>query len=238
MTPIESSAGKLWKHTALGCVLALSLCSLPLHAATKGYNLGTPGLDDGPQLVTLNGEPAVRYPVAHQHAASGCGGYLYFSERTIRFEVLHPDKDKSHAFEYARADLVVAQPWKFMGSTMPEAEFKFRDGRVFHFFRVRRKLAENESEKMTWDNVLPFEALLEAGTNFPAALALAQSSQNLLAGGANAAPAAAAPAASVPPPLEDSAALGAAGLDIAPPPPWLRAGAAPVASRGGEGGRP
>jgi len=204
------------KRLAFACLLGLLLGASPLPAA--GYNLGFPAPEDAPQLVTLGTETAVRIPVAHQHAASGCGGYLYFSATTIRFEVLHPEKDKGHAFEYPRADLVTARQWTIMGSAMPEAEYKFKDGRVFHFFRVRRKLAENEAEKMTWENVLPYEVLLEAATNFPAVLAQAQADNGLVAGGANAAPAA--PAG--PPPLEDSAALGAAGLDIPPPPPWVQ----------------
>ena len=213
----------------IACLLASLSFVPPLHAA--GYNLGIPGPEDAPQLVTTGAEPAVRIPVAHQHAASGCGGYLYFSARTIRFEVLHPDRDKSHGFEYPRADLVVAKQWTIMGSTMPEAEYKFKDGRVFHFFRVKRKLAENESEKMTWDNVLPYDLLLEAATNFPAVLALAQSSNALVAGGAIAAPNGAAPTG--PPPPDDTAALGYSGLDIPPPPPWVQPAAGAGAPRQG-----
>ncbi len=221
------------KGIYVACALGLFLLVVPpLRAA--GFKLGTPGPDDAPQLVTSGAEPVVRFPVVHQHAASGCGGYLYFSSKTIRFEVLYPEKDKGHAFEYAVADLVVAKQWTIMGSAMPEVEFKFRDGRVFHFFRVRRKLAEDASAKMTWDNVLPYEALLEAATNFQSMLAQVQASTaQTVAAAAKAAPAA--------PPVDDTASMDSAGLDVPPPPPWAKpAGGNPVPASGGpgSGGRP
>jgi len=220
------------KCIRVACTLGLFLLvAAPVGAA--GYKLGTPGPEDAPQLITTGAEPVVRFPVAHQHTPTGCGGYLYFSAKTIRFEVLYPEKDKGHAFEYPRADLVVAKQWTIMGSAMPEVELKFRDGRVFHFFRVRRKVAEDESQKMTWENVLPYEALLEAATNFQSVLAQVQASTaQTVAATAKAAPAA--------PPLDDTAAMDSAGLDVPPPPPWGRpapaSAAAPAAP--GNGGRP
>lgn len=219
---------------AMAVLLATALGISPVYS--KGTSLGTPGPEDAPQLVSLGGEPAVRIPVAHQHAASGCGGYLYFSASKIRFEVLYPERDKPHAFEYPRADLVVAKQWTIMGSPLQEAEFKFRDGRVFHFFRVKKKLAENESEKMTWDNVLPYELLLEGATNYPALLASAQSASGTLAAGTSGTASAAAPAS--PPPPDASAALGAAGLDVPPQPAWPRAGASAAPPPAGGNGRP
>jgi len=223
------------KGIRVACALGLFFLVVPpLRAA--GFKLGTPGPDDAPQLVTTGAEPVVRFPVVHQHAASGCGGYLYFSARTIRYEVLHPDKDKGHSFEYPLADLVVAKQWTIMGSAMPEVEFKFRDGRVFHFFRARRKLAEDESAKMTWDNVLPYEALLEAATSFQSVLAQVQANNAQTAAVAKAA-AAAPPTA---PPVDDSTAMDSAGLDVPPPPPWGRPAlaSAGVPAAPGSGGRP
>jgi hypothetical protein len=218
----------------VACALALFLLAVPsLRAA--GFKLGTPGPDDAPQLITSGAEPVVRFPVAHQHAASGCGGYLYFSKRTIRFEVLHPDRDKSHSFEYPISDLVVAKQWMFMASAMPEAEFKFKDGRVFHFFRVRRKLAEDESVKMTWDNVLPFEALVSAATNFDALLAQVQASDAQTVATAKAAAGAVPPGAAAT--LDDTTAMDSAGLDVPPPPPWGQPVAASAATPV-NGGRP
>ena len=62
-------------------------------AATRGEVLlsqteGGPDLLSGP-----GGEPILRYPVAHQHAATGCLGWLYISHDTMRYEVLSPEQD-------------------------------------------------------------------------------------------------------------------------------------------------
>jgi len=202
-----------------------------------GITLGTPGPDDAPQLVTTGPEPAVRFPVGHLHTASGCGGYLYFSKRTIRYEVLYPDKDKSHSFEYPMSDLVVARQWTFLASAMPEVEYKFRDGRVFHFFRVKRKIVDSKSEKFGWDNVLPFQALMDAATNFDALLAQVQASNVQMAVAAKAAAGSAAPTAAI---VDDTTAMDSAGLDVPPPPPWSQPGAARATAPAapGNGGRP
>jgi hypothetical protein len=205
------------------------LIALPLHAA--GFKLGTPGPEDAPQLVTPGPDPVIRIPAAHQHAASGCVGYLYISRKTMRYEVLHPDKDKGHSFEEALADLTVAKQWTFLGSGMPEAEFKFRDGRVYHFFRVKKKMTEATNEKFVWDDVLPWELLVDAATKFDVVVGQVQA--------ANAqAVVAATPAAPAPPPVDDSAAMDSAGLEVPPPPPWTRPIFASSAAGTSGNGRP
>ena len=188
-----------------------------LHAA--GYKIGTPGPDDGPQLITAGPNPVIRIPVAHQHAASGCVGYLYFSRTTMRFEVLHPAADKGHAFEESMADMTVAKQWTFLGSSMPEAEFKFRDGRVFHFFRVKKRFTEATNEKFNWDDVLPWDLLIEAATKLDSVVAMVQTNNAQVAAAAKAAQDAATPP---PPPVDDSVAMDSAGLEVPPPPPWPR----------------
>ncbi|HKO03985.1 MAG TPA: hypothetical protein VJW51_04515 [Candidatus Acidoferrales bacterium] len=221
----------------VACALAVFLLVVsPLRAT--GFKLGTPGPEDAPQLVTTGPEPAVRFPVVHQHAASGCGGYLYFSKRTIRYEVLHPDKDKGHSFEYPMSDLVVAKQWTFLATSMPEVEYKFRDGRVFHFFRVKRKMAESESQKFGWDDVLPYEALVDAAMNFDSLLAQVQAANAQMAVAAKAAAGAAAPSAT--PAVDDTTAMDSAGLDVPPPPPWGQPAAARATAPAapGNGGRP
>jgi len=215
------------------CVVALFLLAAgPLRA--KGITIGTPGPDDGPQLVTAGPDPVVRIPAAHQHAASGCVGYLYFSHRSIRYEVLHPDRDKVHAFEEQLSDLTVAKQWTFLGSGMPEAEFKFKDGRVFHFFRVRKKLTEATNEKLNLDDVLPWDLLVDAATKLDVVVAQVQ------AANAQVAAAAAPPPAPAAPPVDDSTAMDSAGLDVPPPPPWRPAatGAAPSSAGSAGTGRP
>jgi len=152
----------------------------------------------------------IRIPVSHEHFASFCYGYLYFSRKTVRYEVLHPERDKIHSFEKPMADLLVARQWTLLGSAAPDAEFKFRDGSTFHFRRVKRKVAEAMTEGFTWDGVLPWDLLIDAATKFDVVAGQVQASVAQAA-------AAAAPA---PPPVDDSTAMDSSGLEVAPPPPW------------------
>ena len=200
----------------LVAVLALAfflLAAFPLEA--RGMKIGTPGPDDGPQLVTSGPDPVIGIPVGHQHAATGCFGYLYFSRKSIRYEVLHPDRDKIHAFEQPLSNLAVAREWTFLGSGMFAAEFKFKDGSVYHFYRVKKKLMEAANEKLGWDDILRWDLLVDAATKFDTVLAQIQANQAQVA----AATKAAAPA---PPPMDDSTAMDSAGLDVPPPPAWSR----------------
>ena len=124
-------------------------------------NSGGPDLISGP-----NGEPILRYPVAHQHAATGCLGWLYISRTTMRYEVLGPPQDLGHAFELQRSDLTVAQQWRFWGRLFPEAEFKFRNGGTFHFFHVRKGILSDMNTKFTFGDVLPFQNLIDGTQRF------------------------------------------------------------------------
>ena len=160
-------------------VALLAACSLPLLGqvaksgaatdqgrAARGQSL----LDKnkgGPDLISgANGEPILRYPVAHQHAATGCLGWLYISRDTMRFEVLGPPQDLGHAFELRRADLTEAKQWRFWGRLFPEAEFKFRGGGTYHFFHVRKGILESLNTKFTFGDVLPFQDLIDGAQNF------------------------------------------------------------------------
>jgi hypothetical protein len=135
-------------------------------------------------LIKGEPQPTFRIPVAHQHAASGCYGYLYVSRDEIWFEVITPASDRDHAFRYARATLTDARQWRFMGSTMPEVEFKFSNGKVYHFFRVREGLVDQpdvDPKKLKWEDVLSWEPLAQAATNFDATVRLAEERQAALA---------------------------------------------------------
>jgi len=164
------------RRLAAGVVL-LAACSLSLQSvsgqsvadqklAARGQmlldrNSGGPDLISGP-----NGEPILRYPVAHQHAATGCLGWLYISRDTMRYEVLGPPQDLGHAFELKRADLVSAQQWRFWGKLFPEAEFKFRGGGTYHFFHVRKGILQSLNTKFTFGDVLSFQDLIDGTQNF------------------------------------------------------------------------
>jgi hypothetical protein len=84
---------RLWRLAA--GVALLAACSLSLQPASGqsvadqkraargevllNQNSGGPDLISGP-----NGEPILRYPVAHWHAMSACLGWLYISRDTIK----------------------------------------------------------------------------------------------------------------------------------------------------------
>ncbi len=146
------------------------LLLVPLSSAQfgrKGGSAAAPSGGDAVELVTAGDNPVFRYPVAHQHAASACVGYLYFSRDSIRYEVLRPDSDKRHAFEQKRADLTTAGQWRFWGQPIDEAEFKFRDGSVYHFFRMRKAYVDTTTNtRPSWSDVLPHQELVDAALDF------------------------------------------------------------------------
>jgi hypothetical protein len=134
----------------------------------------------------IKGEPTptLRIPAAHQHAATGCYGYLYVTRDEIWYEVIAPPKDRDHAFRLPRATLSDARQWRFMGSTMPEVEFKFTNGKIFHFFRVRQSYLDQPnlgSAKFRWEDVLSWEPLAQAATNFDEVVRIAEERQAALA---------------------------------------------------------
>jgi len=107
----------------------------------------------------------LRYPVAHQHAMTGCYGYLYVSRDSMRYEVVQPEKDKGHSFERPRSQLTVAKQWTFMGKGLPEAEFKFAGGGTYHFFHIRKELVQSGG-KLDWGSVLAYQDLISAVNDF------------------------------------------------------------------------
>jgi hypothetical protein len=111
-------------------------------------------------------EPTIRFAVMHQHAGRGCYGYLYFTRETIRFEVVQPDSDREHAFSYPRSSITEARQWKVLGSRIPQAEFKFPDGKTYHFFRIRESMLEEPSPRLRWEDVRTWQPLVEAATHF------------------------------------------------------------------------
>jgi hypothetical protein len=135
-------------------------------------------------LIKGEPQPTLKIPVAHQHAATGCYGYLYVTRDEIWYDVTYPPNDHSHAFRFPRATLTAAQQWRFMGSVMPEVEFKFSNGRTYHFFRVREILsdpANQQPRKFGWDDVLSWEPLAQAAMNFDDTVRIAEERQRALA---------------------------------------------------------
>jgi len=172
-------------------LLALALTTLAPSYSVGGQKRGAAMPVAAPQSVEwekflIKGEPdpTFRIAVAHQHAATGCYGYLYVTRNEIWYEVIAPASDSSHGFRFPRATLTDARQWRFMGSTMPEVEFKFANGRTYHFFRVREELIGQpsaESRKLRWEDVLSWEPLAQAAMNFNATVRLAEDRQAALA---------------------------------------------------------
>lgn len=135
-------------------------------------------------LIKGEPDPTFKFPVAHQHAATGCYGYLYVTRNEIWYEVIAPASDSSHGFRFTRATLTDARQWTFMGSAMPEVEFKFANGKTYHFFRVREVLIGQPSaasRKLGWEDVLSWEPLAQAAMNFDATVRVAEDRQAALA---------------------------------------------------------
>jgi len=135
-------------------------------------------------LIKGEPQPTFRFAVAHQHAATGCYGYLYVSRNEIWYEVKAPAKDRDHAFREPRSSVTEARQWRLMGSGMPEVEFKFSRGNTYHFFRLRESLLEEpnlESKKLKWEDVRSWEPLVQAVENFDAMVTLAEQRQAALA---------------------------------------------------------
>ena len=135
-------------------------------------------------LIKGEPQPTFRFAVAHQHAATGCYGYLYISRDEIWYEVKAPAKDRDHAFREPRSTVTEARQWRFMGSSMPEVEFKFSSGKTYHFFRLRESLLVEpnlESKKLKWEDVRSWEPLAQAVENFDAMVRVAEQRQAALA---------------------------------------------------------
>lgn len=109
----------------------------------------------GLELVSSGPKPIIRVPVAHVHALTECFGYLYFSADEIRYEPVHPAKDREHAFRYLRSELVLSK--EYYGA----ARLEFTNGHNYTFRPYSRL-------------VVPPEHLLQAANQFDSAVTAAQ----------------------------------------------------------------
>ena len=95
-----------------------ALLARKLHRAQSG----DAGANAAPATSAAPGEVApVRYAVAHKHTFSWCYGYLYVSNRSVRFEVVQPTSDQAHGFEAKRAEVSAVQ-WSVIGNPQPAVE--------------------------------------------------------------------------------------------------------------------
>jgi hypothetical protein len=176
----------LWLSVLLVPVVVLLIPSFSLATKKPQPAVGSENqnVDWDKALIKGEPQPTLKIPVAHQHAATGCYGYLYVTRDEIWYDVTYPPNDRSHAFRFPRATLTAAQQWRFMGSVMPEVEFKFSNGRTYHFFRVRELLSDptnQQPRKFGWDDVLSWEPLAQAAMNFDDTVRMAEERQRALA---------------------------------------------------------
>ena len=184
-------------HRLRGTILSLPLLlalaftpSAPSYSVQKPMKAGPPPASANENVewekFLIQGEPhpTLKIPVAHQHTSTGCLGYLYITREEIWYEVVVPIGDRDHAFRFPRATLTEARQWKFMRSAMPEVEFKFSNGKTYHFFRVRQGLIEDPaaaSGKFGWEGVVSWEPLAQAASSFDEVVRMAEDRQRVLA---------------------------------------------------------
>jgi hypothetical protein len=131
-------------------------CASPLHAD------GSLTLPQAPSLAAAANE--LRLPVAHLHVGTWCMGYLSISADELRYEVVHPDKDKAHSFQLKRSDIRAVQPWNLLGQVQNIAEIKA--GRSnYHFYLLQSDADLAPGRRWNVNNAGPATTLISAILN-------------------------------------------------------------------------
>jgi len=169
--------GVVYRKYLWGFIIAstVSAVALPILAQKSGnaaavLTAAPSEGDNDAELVSDGDNPVLRFGVAHYDDRTQllCKGYLYFSRDTIRYQVLAPARDLAHAFEFKRSELESAQEWRYIGSGMGAAEFKFRGGITYHFYDASWEYGPGGADK------LGYRKLVEPTTNFEAVVARAK----------------------------------------------------------------
>jgi hypothetical protein len=167
---------------ALTVVLLLVALGWPALASAQRKNsrqTGPPSdltfYGESAEVVSDGDNPVLRLPVAHIHSASVCVGYLYFSHDAIRYEVVRPEGDKGHSFDFKRTESTFLGEWRVLGSTTGYAEFKFRGG-TYHFAAVNKSFVQNTtkfsfSNFRTSPDILSYQELVFAALHLDDAVA-------------------------------------------------------------------
>jgi hypothetical protein len=172
-----------WFLILIMCAISVATVSAQMVARTAPQS-ASPVVSDpqsergGPELIGDANNPVLRYPVGHQHAMTGCLGYLYISKDRMKFE---SKTEPTHSFDLARADLTVAQQWHFLGTTIEEAEFKFRSGGTYHLFHLKKRTVESGNAKFGWSEVLSHQDLVNGAMRFDEVVAGLRAQQHVAA---------------------------------------------------------
>jgi tetratricopeptide (TPR) repeat protein len=125
------------------------------------------------ELVSDGPDPILRFRVIHFHFFLGCGGYLYVSRDSIRYEVTNPEKDKSHSFTYPRSQIKeVSEHSQGMG--IKRFDLTMRDGTTYRMAHVIKKVLENNPGILGRDSFLSPKIIEQALNDFDSTVAVAR----------------------------------------------------------------
>jgi hypothetical protein len=154
-------------------VIALC-CSIGTSQDSERWNAENAKRRSGVELVSSTPNPLIRFPVMHYHSGSACYGYLYFSGDWIRYQVIHPSKDKEHSFQKPRSALRLAK--EHYGS----GRLEFNDGSRYSFLPTRRLIVPSE---LVVGAILDFDKALLAARGEPSSQGEQQWGEILSGGG-------------------------------------------------------
>src|SRR5882762_627100 len=163
-------------------MLALRAC--PINCLFLSWLLLRLGLSSGeaqakysetvdPELVTSEGNAAVRFAVARVDGSPASTGYLYVSRDRVRYEIRLPTQYRGQGFDYARSEVLSANATSAFVNASFKAEFRFRDGQKWRFLHIRRTAVERGTKIQESDR-LSAQDLADAFNGFDAILAQAE----------------------------------------------------------------
>jgi tetratricopeptide (TPR) repeat protein len=152
---------RTWSARILRVVLVLGSTS----SSAAAQNPGDPSC--GVELDSPREGVVIRFPVIHQRDGGRRWdvGYLHFSANDVRYQVVYPVKDKEYSFRYPRTDLVPGTSNTGTREYYDATRLEFKDGHAYTFACLRRL-------------ILPADDLLQAASQFEAALAAAGAKAN------------------------------------------------------------
>jgi hypothetical protein len=122
-----------------------------------------------------------RFPVAHVHFGGVCKGYLYIGPSRVRYDVVRPDKNKSHSFQVARSEITGVQQWILVNQ--PQNITEFRTSRaIYHFWLLSNDADVDSGGLLNTNAAAPATTLIAAlggpvgGQNEPPGSLAAQAS--------------------------------------------------------------
>ncbi len=105
-----------------------------------------------------------RFPVAHVHFGGVCKGHLYIGPSRVRYEVVRPDKNKSHSFQVARFEITGVQQWILVNQ--PQNITEFRTSRaIYHFWLLSNDADVDSGGLLNANAAAPATTLIAALRN-------------------------------------------------------------------------